>query len=62
VLEVAPQLGHSAQTCLDYYGREFKEFAGLPKRPAEDVIAEAREQVARGDVPTEYPAAEGGPA
>jgi site-specific recombinase XerC len=62
VLQVAPQLGHSAQTCLDYYGREFEEFAGLEKRPAEDVIAEAREQVARGDVPTEYPAAEGGPA
>jgi hypothetical protein len=59
VLQVAPQLGHSAQTCLDYYGREFEEFAGLEKRPAEDVIAEAREQVARGDVPTEYPAAHG---
>jgi site-specific recombinase XerD len=62
VLEVAPQLGHSAATCLDYYGREFKEFAGLEKRPAEDVIAEARETVSRGGVPTGYPAAHGGPA
>jgi site-specific recombinase XerC len=62
VLEVAPQLGHSATTCLDYYGREFKEFAGLEKRPAEEIIAEAREQVARGGVPTEYPAAGGGSA
>jgi integrase len=43
ILEVAPQAGHSSQTCLRDYGHLFDEFDPPPKRePAEAVIAAAR--------------------
>lgn len=54
VVELAPELGHTATTCLRYYGRVFKELRGRPRRPAVELIREAREAVARGDVPPEY--------
>lgn len=57
VLEVAPELGHSAATCLRYYARQFREFDPSQRRPAEQVIRDAREQVAAEDVPAGYPAA-----
>jgi Phage integrase, N-terminal SAM-like domain len=31
VVELAPELGHSATTCLKYYARVFEEFRGLPR-------------------------------
>jgi hypothetical protein len=42
VVELAPELGHSPATCLEYYARVFKEFKGLPWCPAVEVIREAR--------------------
>jgi hypothetical protein len=60
VLEVAPQLGHKPSTCLDIYGRLFEEFDPYRRRPAVDVIREAREAIRNGAVPTGYPAAWGG--
>ena len=56
VLEVAAQLGHKPSTCLDIYGRLFEEFDPARRRPAVDVIQEARRAVHDGAVPTEYPA------
>ena len=56
VLEVAPELGHKPSTCLDIYGRLFEEFDPSRRRPAVDVIREAREAVRGGAVPTGYPA------
>jgi hypothetical protein len=56
VLEVAPQLGHKPSTCLDIYGRLFEEFDPARRRPAVEVIREAREAVRNGTVPTGYPA------
>jgi hypothetical protein len=58
VLEVAPELGHKPSTCLDIYGRLFEEFDPPRRRPAVEVIREARKAVRAGAVPTEYP---GGP-
>lgn len=54
VVELAPELGHSATTCLRYYGRVFTELKGRPKRPAVELIAEARAAVAAAAVPPEY--------
>jgi integrase len=54
VVELAPELGHSATTCLRYYARVFEEFRGLPRCPAVDVIREARRAVSAGDVPSRY--------
>jgi hypothetical protein len=59
VLEVAPQLGHKPSTCLDIYGRLFEEFDPARRRPAVDVIREAREAVRNGALPTGYPAERG---
>ena len=56
VLEVAPQLGHKPSTCLDIYGRLFEEFDPSQRRPAVDVIREARMAVRDGVLPTGYPA------
>jgi hypothetical protein len=56
VLEVAPELGHKPSTCLDIYGRLFDEFDPARRRPAVDVIREARKAVHDGAVPTGYPA------
>ena len=56
VLEVAPELGHKPSTCLDIYGRLFEEFDPSQRRPAVDVIREARDAVRKGAVPTGYPA------
>ena len=56
MLEVAPELGHKASTCLDIYGRLIEEFDPSQRRRAVDVIREAREAVRTGAVPTEYPA------
>ena len=57
MLEVAPELGHKPSTGLDIYGRLFEEFDPARRRPAVDVIREAREAVRDGVVPTGYPAA-----
>jgi hypothetical protein len=54
VVELAPELGHWATTCLKYYARVFEEFRGLPRCLAVDVIGEARKAVAAGDVPSRY--------
>lgn len=43
VVEVARQLGHSPQTCLRDYASVFEEFDPAKRRPAEDVIREARD-------------------
>jgi integrase len=56
VLEVAAQLGHKPSTCLDIYGRLFEEFDPAHRRPAVDVIQQARRAARDGAVPTEYPA------
>jgi site-specific recombinase XerD len=56
VLEVAPQLGHKPSTCLDIYGRLFEEFDPSRRRPAVEVIREARRAVRDGGLPTDYPA------
>jgi integrase len=50
VLEVAPQLGHKPSTCLDIYGRLFEEFDPSRRRPAVEVIREARKAVRHGVV------------
>jgi len=42
ILEVAPQAGHSSQTCLRDYGHLFDEFDPAKREPAEAVIAAAR--------------------
>jgi site-specific recombinase XerC len=73
VVEVARQLGHSPATCLRDYASVFEEFDPAQRRPAEDIVREARELVAstprdalvtrlaKGAVPAQYPAAaEGG--
>jgi hypothetical protein len=54
MVELAPELGHSATTCLKYYARVFEEFRGLPRCLAVDVIGEARKAVAAGDVASRY--------
>ena len=55
VLEVAAQLGHKPSTCLDIYGRLFEEFDPARRRPAVEVIEEARRAVRDGALPTGYP-------
>ena len=55
MLEVAAQLGHKPSTCLDLFGRLFEEFDPARRRPAVEVIEEARSAVRAGAVPTEYP-------
>jgi site-specific recombinase XerD len=55
VLEVAAQLGHKPSTCLDIYGRLFEEFDPARRRPAVEVIEEARMTVRDGALPTGYP-------
>lgn len=59
VVEVAQQLGHSPQTCLRVYAQVFKEADPEQRRPAGDVIREAREQVAADQVPERVHAAQG---
>jgi hypothetical protein len=46
VIVVAREMGHKPSTCLDIYGRIFEEFDSAHRRPAVDVIREAREAVA----------------
>ena len=48
MLEVAPELGHKPSTCLDIYGRLFEEFDPARRRPAVEVIREARKAVRDG--------------
>lgn len=43
IVDVARQLGHSAETCLRDYASVFEEFDPAARRPAVDVIREARE-------------------
>jgi integrase len=62
VLEVAPELGHKPSTCLDIYGRLFEEFDPTRRRPAVEVIRDARKAVRDGAVPTGYPARSAGGA
>jgi site-specific recombinase XerC len=69
VVEVAKQLGHSAATCLRDYASVFEEFDPAARRPAEDIIREARDTVMTrpraelvkalrdGCVPAQYPRA-----
>jgi integrase len=45
ILEVARQAGHSPQTCLRTYAHLFDDFDPAERRPAEDVIREARAQL-----------------
>jgi integrase len=42
IVDVATQAGHSATVCLNTYGHVFAELEGAQKRPAEEMIAEAR--------------------
>ena len=42
IVEVAAQAGHSPQTCLSRYAHVFAEFDPTDRRPAADVIEEAR--------------------
>ena len=42
---VASELGHKPSTCLDIYGRLFEEFDPARRRPAVEVIREARKAV-----------------
>jgi hypothetical protein len=49
VLEVAEQLGHAPTMTLDVYGHVLAELAAQTKRPAADLIAEARERLAGGN-------------
>ena len=51
ILEVARQAGHSPQTCLRTYAHLFDDFDPAERRPAEDVIREAR---AQADVREKY--------
>jgi integrase len=46
VVEIAQHAGHSPTMTLDTYGHVIEELAGAERRPAEDVIREAREAVA----------------
>ncbi len=55
MLEVAAQLGHKPSTCLDVYRRLFEEFDPARRRPAVEVIEEARRAVRDGALPTGYP-------
>ncbi len=48
VVEIAQHAGHSPAMTLDTYGHVIDELAGTERRPAEDVIREAREAVALG--------------
>jgi integrase len=48
VVEIAQHAGHSPAMTLDTYGHVIEELAGSERRPAEDVIREAREAVASG--------------
>lgn len=64
ITDVAAQLGHSPTTCLNEYGRVFKEFDLAERKPADEHIVAARELVARvgweaagrAVVPAGYPA------
>jgi integrase len=67
-VEVAQQLGHSVQTLLRDYADVFHELDPAQRRPAEDIVREARELVRTrpaaelvkalkaGQVPAQYPA------
>jgi hypothetical protein len=48
VVEIAQHAGHSPAMTLDTYGHVIDELAGTERRPAEDVIREARDAVAAG--------------
>jgi integrase len=48
VVEIAQHAGHSPAMTLDTYGHVIEELAGTERRPAEDVIREARDAVASG--------------
>jgi integrase len=45
IVEVAEQLGHAPTMSLDTYGHVFAEFDPRQRRSAEDLTAEARENV-----------------
>jgi Phage integrase family len=51
VVEVAKQAGHSPMMTLNTYGHVIEELAGAERRPAEDVIRQARDEL----VPLTYP-------
>lgn len=42
IVDVANQAGHSPRTCLSTYAHVFAEFDPADRRPAEDVIFDAR--------------------
>ncbi len=48
IVEIARQAGHSPTMTLDTYGHVFDELDGSARRPAEDVIRDARNTVSRG--------------
>jgi len=47
VVEVAAHMGHAPAMTLDTYGHVIAELAGKPSRPADELIAQARECGAR---------------
>ena len=57
VVEVAQQLGHSAQTCLKDYARAFADYDPRRRRRAETIIATARKKTPEtgADVPSAFP-------
>jgi integrase len=48
--EIAEELGHSLEVLAEHYAHVISEYAGKGKIDPENLIREARKQVARGDV------------
>jgi integrase len=59
IVDVAAQLGHAPTMSLDTYGHVFAEFDSRERRSAEDLIREAREELAR-KFPASFPRASEG--
>jgi hypothetical protein len=47
IVEIAAQAGHSPAVSLGTYAHVIEELSGLPPRPADDVVREARAPTAR---------------
>lgn len=58
IVDVAKQLGHSAETCLRDYASVFEEFDPADRRPAVDVIREARDAASEFPVSSRLPVGE----
>ncbi len=55
VVEVAQQLGHSAEMCLRSYAGVFAEFSIDERVSAEQAIKDARVKLSQKDVPSQFP-------